>query len=108
MRTLLSGAVFPVCETIVEINSSQPGDDLQYRPAARNRLLQAAMAWLARMSRSSYVMRSGYRSRVASRSHRCAGVEYAASSRSSSERRLRSAFELGGVSKAMSRNQAPG
>ena len=46
------------------------------------------MACLARMLRSSYVSSSGYWLRVASRSRRWAGVEYAASSRSSSQRCL--------------------
>ena len=60
------------------------------------------------MSRSSCVMPSGYRSRVASRSHRWAGVVYTASSRSSSERRRRSASALTGISRAYTRNQSPG
>ena len=52
------------------INSGQPERGGQYRPAAGSRLSKAALACLARMSRSSYVMLSGYRSKVADRSHR--------------------------------------
>ena len=71
-------------------------------------LLWAAIARLVRMARSSYVTSSGYRSSVASRSHRWAGVEYAASSRSSSARRLRSVAELAGIRRVHTRNQSPG
>src|SRR5215470_11128053 len=59
------------------------------------------------MSRSSYVTLSEYWSRVASRSRRWMGVEYAASSCSSSECRLRSASVLTGISRAYTRNQNP-
>jgi hypothetical protein len=60
------------------------------------------------MARSSYVTSPGYRSSVASRSHRWAGVEYPASSRSSSACRLRSVAELAGIRRAYTRNQSPG
>jgi len=71
-------------------------------------LSRVAMARPARMSRSSDVTPSGYRSRVASRSRRWAGVEYPASSRSSSERRLRSESGPAGIRGAYRRNKSPG
>jgi hypothetical protein len=66
------------------------------------------MGRLARMSRSSYVMPSGYRSRAASRSCTWAGVENAASSRSRSECRLRSASGMAGISGEYSSKRRPG
>jgi hypothetical protein len=60
------------------------------------------------MSRSSYVMPSGYRSRVASRSRRWPKVEYAASSRSSSEHCLGAASGSAGTSGVDRRSRSPG
>ena len=60
------------------------------------------------MARSSEVSSAGYRSRVASRSHRWAGVEYAASSRVSSKFRLRSALGTAGIRGAEKISRSPG
>ena len=60
------------------------------------------------MARSSEVSSAGYWSRVASRSHRWAGVEYAASSRASWEFRLRSALGTAGISGAEKTSRSPG
>ena len=60
------------------------------------------------MARSSEVSSAGYWSRVASRSHRWAGVEYAASSRISSNFRLRSALGTAGTSGAEKISRSPG
>ena len=60
------------------------------------------------MARSSEVSSAGYWSRVASKSHRWAGVEYAASSRLSSKFRLRSALGTAGISGAEKISRSPG
>jgi hypothetical protein len=107
LTSAAAGPVLPVLATTDCERSLAALDVVYQHHPAGIRLPREAMAWPARMSRSSPVTSSGYRSRVASRSHRWAGVEYEASSRSSSEHRLRAAFELAGVSRATRRNQAP-